>query len=50
MSTMEAEYTVPSDVAKEALWLGRLATTFWPTGPSWTPVVYNDNQGAVALA
>ena len=41
MSTMEVKYIVALNVAKEALWLGRLAVT---------PVVCKDSQGAVSLA
>ena len=50
ISTIEVEYLAASDVAKEALWLGRLAHTFRQVGSDLAPVVYNDSQGAVALS
>ena len=49
-STIEAEYLGASDAAQEALWLGRLAVTFRQLDHSWIPVIFSDNQGAVALA
>ena len=49
-STTEANYVAASDVAKEALWLGRLAHTFRQVDSDSDPVVYNDNQGVVALS
>ena len=39
-----------SDATKEALWLGRLAHTFWQVDSDSAPVVYNNNQGVVALS
>ena len=38
-----------SDVAKEALWLGRLAHTFWHVDSDSDPV-YINSQGVVALS
>ena len=49
-STTEAEYVVAFDAAKEALWLGWLACMFRQVEISSTPIVYRDNQGAVALS
>ena len=49
-STTEAEYVAASDVAKEALWLGRLAHMFRQVDSDSAPVVYNDSQGVVALS
>ena len=50
MSTTEVESIAVSLVAKEALWLGRLAVMFWQSDPSWILAVFNVIQGAVALA
>ena len=47
---MEEEYTAATYVTKEALWLGRLAVTFRQSDSTWTPVVFSDSQGVVALA
>ena len=49
-STTEVEYVVASNATKEALCLSRLAFTFWQVHPNSAPVVFNDSQGAVALA
>jgi hypothetical protein len=49
-SSTEAEYVAASDAAKEALWLGRLACTFRQTDLKWSPTMFNNSQGAVALA
>ena len=49
-SKTEAEYVAASDAAKEALWLGRLAHTFRQVDSDSAPIVYNDNQGVVALS
>ena len=49
-STTEAEYLAAFNVAKEALWLGRLAHTFRQVDSDSAPAVYSDNQKAVALS
>ena len=41
------EYISVSDAAKDALWLGRVESTFWKIDLSWTSVVYNDNRNPV---
>jgi hypothetical protein len=46
-STTKAEYVAASDVAKQALWIRRLACTFRQVDPKWSPTVFNE---AVALA
>ena len=46
----EAEYVVASEAAKEALWLCRLAHTFWQVDSDSALVVYSDSQGVVALS
>ena len=46
---MEAEYIAASDVAKEALRLSRLMVMFRQSNLSWTLIVFNESQGAVAL-
>jgi hypothetical protein len=49
-SMTEAEYVASSDAVKEALWLERLARTFRQCNSKWTPTVFSDSQGAIALA
>ena len=44
-SMTKAEYVVASDATKEALWLGRLAHTFWQVDSDSALVVYNDSKG-----
>ena len=50
-STMEAEYIIASDVAKEAVWIKKFITKLSVVPSIIDPVLlYNDNNGAITQA
>ena len=49
MSMTEAEYVGAFNATKEALWFGRVASTFRQREINQIPTVYKESQGIVAL-
>lgn len=49
LSTCEAEYIGQTQAAKEAIWLRGLLSQIRPTGALQTVIIFDNNQGAIAL-